>query len=125
MREATELRDDRPMPLGKFKRLLPGQVLFQSGEQQHAEFLVGEILAVLERHVEELPLHRRHHDIEAAVDGATRDAAGLCVAGTGERGIADDVARELVEHDRKRGVSEKSRYERVDLGGSLRLDKKE
>src|SRR3546814_9348061 len=58
MREATELRDDRPMPLGKFKRLLPGQVLFQSGEQQHAEFLVGEILAVLERHVEELQIGR-------------------------------------------------------------------
>src|SRR5690606_30927593 len=64
--------------------------------------LVGQVLAVLERQIEEdAPLGRKL-EIEAAADRAARHRQGAGVAREGGRRVAEHVARELVEQDDER-----------------------
>src|SRR5712691_7536288 len=102
VREAAEAFDDLDVgpavaaeatALGVAIAAITGQAL---GQHPRAA-LVGEVFAVVERHVEELAPRRRERGIEAAGQRPVRDAARHPVGRIGARARAEDVARELVE----------------------------
>ena len=71
-------------------------------ERGHAldrEFLVGEILAVLERHVEELALDGQQPQVVAPGERLARALPRVRVLREGARVAPEEVAGELVEHD--------------------------
>jgi len=69
------------------------------GEQQHAPVLVGQILAVLERHVEEAALLGFEVLVEVFLQRSLGDRQGEVVRGELVGMSAEHVARELVEQD--------------------------
>src|SRR5687768_15831672 len=72
-------------------------IVAKRGEQDQRTALVGEIFAVLERHVEERPLGRLELIVEVPVDRDAGDAESQRV-GRKLLGVATEhVARELVE----------------------------
>ncbi len=92
MREAAEAGDDVSMLDGILHALLAAQ----GREQRAGQFLVGQRLAVLERHVEEEPdIAAEGHGIEAG-KRLPRGPSRLLVAAEGAGGAAEGVARELV-----------------------------
>ena len=81
MREAAEPLDDLAMALGVDQLLLrprpvgPLGVFRHAPEQGAAALLVGEVLAVLERQIEEPPPRERYLGVEAAGERAVADGA--------------------------------------------------
>src|SRR6476646_4928560 len=120
MREAAEALDDAAMVPGVLDLL----VVAESGEQQKRAVLIGKILAVLERHVEELALLGRKLFLEALVDRAVRDRQRERIGRISVRVAAEHVARELVEQDhggerRQRVGKERVRRKLALLGPEL------
>ena len=87
------------MPLGPGKGLDKTGLLGERPEQPHGFLLAREVLAVHERHVQEPALERLQLTIEAARNRILRRCQRACVARKCRRGIAGDVARELIEDD--------------------------
>ncbi len=81
--------------------LAPGAV-GQAFEQFERAALVGEVFAVVQRHVEELAPGRRQGVIKAARQRVLGDGAGRRVSHVGARRVAKDVARDLVEQQHQR-----------------------
>ena len=71
-------------------------------EQRDAAFLVGEVLGMLERQVEELRSRRLDLPVEASRQRPVGDRARQRIGGKGARAAAEHVARKLVEHDGQR-----------------------
>ena len=92
MREAAEAGDDVAVLGGRLQVLLAADRV----EQRAGQELVGQHLAVAERHVEEQPMVRAEgHGIEAG-ERKPRHLDRLSVAAEGARRPAEAVARELV-----------------------------
>src|SRR3954447_1501814 len=98
MRKASEPADDVGVPLGISDVLVVGG----GAEQLDAAQLIGQMLRMHERHIEEFEQRRLDARIGAAVNRAARDLARLRVAGIGHGVIAKHVAGKLVEHDGER-----------------------
>ena len=95
MREAAKALDDVAVLLGIVELVIVAEV----DEQQHRAVLVVEILAVLERHVEELALGRCELLVEALVDRSLGDRERQMIGRELLGMAAEHVARELVEQD--------------------------
>ena len=74
----------------------------ERGEQQQRLALVAQILAMLERHVEEAAPLRRHAVVIAALDRALGDGERQRIGRELIGMAAEHVARELVEQDDRR-----------------------
>src|SRR5262249_42171578 len=98
MREATEAADDAGVLLGIFQEF----VRAGAARELDAVLLVGELLRMHERQIEELPRIMRHLLVEPAREGARRNSTrqGIVLVGAGV--AAEHVARELVEYDDER-----------------------
>ena len=95
---AAEARDDVTM----LDRMLVAVGTAQGGEQRAAEILVPQIFAVLERHVEELPDFPRIDDRVVVSQRMARGFARFGISGEGARGLAPDVACELIAQQGQR-----------------------
>src|SRR6185437_4482330 len=98
VREAAEPLDDVAVVLGVTELMIVAKL----GEQQHRAVLILELLAVHERHVEELAFIRRLLLVETAIDSSLRDCQSVGVSRVGVGVAAEHVARELVEQDDRR-----------------------
>ena len=76
--------------------------LAQRREQADGLVLVGEVLRMLERQIDEHPLHRSKRLVEAPGDSGTRDLPRLGIGGERFRRAAMQVAGELVQQDDQR-----------------------
>jgi hypothetical protein len=98
MRKAAEPADDVGMRL----RVLDQLGVAGGVEQGKAAFLVGDVLGMLERKIEERLLGRRKILIESARKRARRHRPRKRIGRIGAGIAAEHVARELVEHDQQR-----------------------
>lgn len=81
MREAPEARDDRVVALRIIERSGESRIAREGGGEFHAQFLIGQILAVLEGQVDELPPRRGQRAIEAVPERGARRRPRLRVGG--------------------------------------------
>src|SRR5690606_31040600 len=114
MREAAISGDDVAM----LDRVFQPLVLTEAAKEIDAPLLVGRDLRMHERHVQERPRLLVERRIELLVDGAARQRYGYVVGREGGRGLAEHVARELVEQD-DRGESRPRIIDRI--GVEVRL----
>jgi hypothetical protein len=117
VREPTEARDDVAMAhrevdeaheaiaAGRLDVRLGGDIGCELPHQREALLLVIELLAVLERHVEEQSLDRCELAVVPAREAVERQASRLLIRLVGPRIAAMDVAAELVEHDDERDAA--------------------
>src|SRR6516165_222003 len=103
--ETPEPLDDRAVVLGRAQGGGEGlaQLHGSFGEQppgRRNRFLLHlAALGVLQRHVEEDPLHNRERCVRRGLHAREREAERLLIVGKGTRGAAEDAARELIEQD--------------------------
>src|SRR5579884_1076796 len=95
VRKAAELLDDVVVDLRPMNHVL----VLHRPEQLQAFFLVGEILTVLERHVEETAQSVRHLLVEAALDRARGYRPRLRIVRESARRAAKHVAGKLIEQE--------------------------
>src|ERR1700734_1891832 len=95
MRQAAEATADRLVLQGIARPLRVAELR----EQLYRERLIRAILAVLERQIKEAALLRRHGAVEALSDRAARKSPRDWIGRKGAGGIAEEISRELVEHD--------------------------
>lgn len=89
VRKAAEAGNDRAMPARRLDERRLVRVFRQSGIETHSRLLIGEALAMLERHVKKAAPNRRNRMIVAAGDGFTGDFQSCCVRGVSPRRIAE------------------------------------
>jgi hypothetical protein len=127
VREAAEPAHDVAVLLGVAEHahhllaLRSAQLVAPAAEQLDAAILIGERLAVHERHVEEGALVVSQLAIDAERDALGRDLGGPRVAVVRAPGAAEHVARELVEHDDERQPPARRGQPGVALAGGHRL----
>src|SRR5215472_3125433 len=118
VRKAAEPLDDLDIGASvTAQRTATVALALRAVEQSHRAALVGEVLAMVKRHVEKPPPRLGNQPVEPAgerpVGGGTRDRVG----GVGARLVAKDVARDLVEqqHQGERALGQ--RFPRPQLAG--------
>src|SRR5881275_1159851 len=105
VRKASEALDDRAVSLGVVEHLGEGflQLLRRLAQQPpaggHRFLLHLETLGVLQRHVEEDPLHRIERGICPRLHARERERERLLVEIEGACAVPEHVARKLVEDD--------------------------
>ena len=73
------------------------RVFRQSGIKAYSRLLIGQALAMLERHVKEAAPNRHKGLIATAGEGVTGDLQRCRVRRVSPRRIAEEIARQLVE----------------------------
>src|SRR5579862_16388 len=98
MRKAAEAADDFEVMLGVLDVTgHRGNLRGEPVKEPRRFLLVGEILAVLKRHIDERPLDRGQRQVESARDRVFGRRARLGVGREGARMAAEHVARKLIE----------------------------
>jgi hypothetical protein len=116
MREPSEAADDVGMVFGIARELIVAVAV----RELHAALLIGPILRVHERQIEELTLRPGDLLIEAARKRTIGRAPGRRVGRIGARLAAEHIARELIEHDdeRERALRRLLPWREPTFGGS-------
>src|SRR3546814_20699144 len=92
--EAAEAGDDVAVPLGIEQELA---TVLQPGHAAHAVLLVLQVLAVLQRQIEEQAPPDGQRAVETPREAVARNAAPVRVAGAAAGPAAEDVARQRSE----------------------------
>src|SRR5262249_8593330 len=117
MGKPPEPADDVGMNLGMFDGLLVARL----AAQRDAALLVGQILGVHERQMEEAPLGKRKWPVDPPRDRPLGDRARLGVGRIGARVTPEQVAGKLIEQDEKRKRSLRRRLPIAEPAGGRRL----
>src|SRR3546814_15984912 len=100
--EAAEAGDGVAVPLGIEQEL---STVLQPGHEAHAVLLVLQVIAVLQRQIEEQALADGQRAVETLREGVARNGARVRVAGESAGRAAEDVARHLVEQQAERDAA--------------------
>src|SRR5690606_36257749 len=94
VRIATETPDDIPVPSLVIQTALHARHI----EQHHGPVMHCQRLAVHEGHVEKTALHHRQRLIHTQRDRLLRQHQGHAILGEGGGMVAEQIARELIQH---------------------------